>query len=296
MTGNRYRDDNAELIERLCALSLELAWPAQPDLAGRVTAALETGGARCGSPTGVIGHLSDLVGGGGGLGWIGFRGGRLVARRSLLIAVVVLLAIAAAAAAIGLGVPGIRIERRPDATPPASATAPSPSTAADSEVTGGPGSTVPATPPGQELGPLVSLDQARSDAGFGVLVPTVAGYGDPTEVHLVGARPFGRVTLRYPDGTMLTEFLGEIQPDAFQKIVGGETTVAPAMVGTSGGWWIAGAPHQLGLLYRDPDGQARWQEVTVTGNVLLWQAGDVTLRLETSLDREAAIAVATSLR
>ena len=46
MTGNRYRDDDAELIERLRALSRELAWPATPDLAGRVTVALETGVAR----------------------------------------------------------------------------------------------------------------------------------------------------------------------------------------------------------------------------------------------------------
>ena len=243
----------------------------------------------------MIGRLGELMGGDRG-GGIGFRGGRHVARRSLLLAVVVLLAIAAVAAAIGLGVPGIRIERRPNPTPSASAAAPSPSTAAGSMAAGSSTPTVPATPLGQELGPLVSLDRARSNAGFGVLVPTVTGYGDPTEVHLIGNRPFGRVTLRYPDGTMLTEFLGEIQPDAFQKIVGSDTTVAPARVGTSGGWWIAGAPHQLGLLYRDPDGQTRWQEVTVTGNVLLWQVGDVTLRLETPLDRESAIAVATSLR
>ena len=37
MTGNRDRDDDAELIERLRALSRELAWPATPDLTGRAT-------------------------------------------------------------------------------------------------------------------------------------------------------------------------------------------------------------------------------------------------------------------
>ena len=50
------------------------------------------------------------------------------------------------------------------------------------------------------------------------------------------------------------------------------------------------------LMFLDPDGQTRWQDVTVTGNVLVWQAGSVTLRLETPLDQAGAIAVATSLR
>ena len=141
----------------------------------------------------------------------------------------------------------------------------------------------------------MSLDQARSDAGFGILLPGTTGYTQPAEVHMIGARPFTRVTLWYPDGTMLTEFLGEVQPDAFQKIVGGGTTVEPVRIGSVGGWWITGAPHELMLLFRDPDGQTRWQKVTVTGNVLVWQAGAVTLRLETSLDREAAIALGASL-
>jgi hypothetical protein len=285
MTGRRPSDDT-ELIERLAELSGELAWPATPDLVGRVTAALEASTARPGTTTGVLARLRESLGAVGGA-----SRRRRVARRSLVIALVALLAIVVVVAAIGLGVPGVRIELRPIATPPPSASRPPSSIA-----TGGAAPRARATPPGQELGPTVSLDQARSDAGFGLLVPTASGYTDPAEIHLTGVQPFNRVTLRYPDQTLLTEFLGKIQPDAFQKIVGGETTVAPARVGTSGGWWIAGAPHQLGLLYRDPDGQTRWQEVTVTGNVLLWQVGDVTLRLETPLDREAAIAIATSLR
>jgi hypothetical protein len=290
MTGRRPLDD-AELIERLGALSAELAWPATPDLAGRVTAALEARPARTDRTTGVLGRLRELI----GAGAVSVPGGRRIARRSLAIAVVALLAIAVAAAAIGLGVPGIRIDLRPVATPtvtPAtSAPGPSSSTAAAGE-----SPTIRATPPGQELGPTVSLDQARSGIGFGLLVPTATGYTDPAEVHLTGAQPFSRVSFRYPDGTLLTQFLGEIEPDAFQKIVGGGTTVEPVRVGTSDGYWIAGAPHELFLSYRDPDGLVRWQQVTVTGNVLLWQTGTVTLRLETPLDRAAAIAVATSLR
>lgn len=299
MTGRRPLDD-AELIDRLAALSAEVAWPAWPDLAGRVTAALERGVARDDGTTtgagtvrgglgrsGVLDRLRELAGSG--------VGGRRVARRSLLIAIVALLAIVVAAAAIGLGVPGIRIELRPLATPtPAqmtSAPAPSSSTAVAS-----PSPITLGTPPDAELGPTVSLDQARGGTGFGLLVPAAAGFGDPTEVHMTGSAPFTRVALLYPDRTTLTEFLGVIQPDAFQKVVGPGTTVEPIRIGAADGYWITGAPHDLVLSYLDPDGVSRFREVTVTGNVLIWQVGAVTIRLETPLGRDAAIAVATSLR
>jgi hypothetical protein len=290
MTARRPFDD-AELIERLGALATDIAWPATPDLAGRVTAALQAAPTRTGGAPGVLDRLRELL----GLGGVGVPGGRRVARRSLVIAVIALLAIAVAAAAIGIGVPGIRIELRPNPTqsptPTAGVPGPSSSTALMS-----PSLTTPATPPGPEVGPVVSLDQARADAGFGVLVPGATGYTEPAEVHMIGARPFTKVTLWYPDRTMLTEFLGQIQPDAFQKIVGGGTTVIPVRVGTADGWWITGAAHQLVFQFRDPDGQIRWQEVTVTGNVLVWQAGAVTLRLETPLDKDAAIELGASLR
>ena len=299
MTGRRPLDD-AALIERLGALAPEVAWPATPDLAGRVTAALERraardGGATAGTGTargelgrtGVLGGLRELADGG--------LGGRRVARRSLVIAIVALLAIAVAAAALGLGVPGIRIELRPLATPTPSPTA-SVAGPSSSPALASPSSVPLGTPPDPELGPTVSLSQARSAAGFGLLVPTAAGYGDPTEVHLTGNAPFTRVALIYPDQTTLTEFLGLIQPDAFQKVVGPGTTVEPVRVGASDGYWITGAPHDLVLFYLDPDGVSRFREVTVTGNVLIWQAGAVTLRFETPLERDAAIAVATSLR
>lgn len=296
MTGRRQLDE-AELIERLGRLPGQLAWPPTPDLAGRVSATLEAragqggtapvGGYGAGGGTGIglLGRLRELVGGGP-------VGGRRVVRRSLLIAIVALLAIVVAAAAIGLGVPGIRIELRPNPsptqTPTPAASAPGPSSLA--VVTPAP------TPPGPELGPTVTLDQARSGAGFGLLVPTDPAYTTPSEVHLVGVAPFVRVTLLYPNGAALTEFLGEVQPDAFQKMVGPGTTVEPVRVGTSDGYWITGAPHEVMIMYRDPDGQTRWQEVAVTGNVLIWQVGAVTLRFETPLGRDAAVAVAASLR
>jgi hypothetical protein len=296
--------DDAQLIERLADLSGRLAWPATADLADRVMASLQSTPAT-GRPApiagrGPLGRLGELV---GGSGRVALPGGRRVARRSLLIALVALLIVAVAAAALGIGVPGIRIEfggppgptagqtRGPAASGVRSADSPgaSPSGAIATPVSG-------ATPPGDELGPSVSLDQARRDAGFGLLLPTAPGIGTPTEVHLNGVPPFGRVTLIYQDRTTLTEFLGAVQPDAFQKVIGGGTTVDPVRVGGADGWWIEGAPHELMILYRDADGVGRWRQVTVTGHVLIWQAGTVTLRLDTPLDRTSAIALGASLR
>jgi hypothetical protein len=295
VTAQRRLPSEAELVERLADLAPQLAWPEAPDLAAGVSAALEAHAA--GAPRG-IGLLARLGG----------AGRPRVARRSLVLAIVALLALAVAAAALGLGVPGIRIERGPVASAPGGSSPAGPSLvasptpgafvadsgAASAEPSGAPAPQGP--PTGPELGPAVTLDDARSLAGFGVLVPTAAGHADPAAVYLAGSRPFARVTLRYPDQTLLTEFLGEIQPDAFQKIVGDGTTVTPVRIASARGWWITGAPHRLGFLYQTADGQTWWQEVTVTGNVLLWQAGDVTLRLETPLDLADAVDLAASLR
>jgi hypothetical protein len=247
----------------------------------------------------MFGRLGELV---GGPTRVALPGGRRMARRSLLIAIVAILLVAVAAAALGVGVPGIRIEFGGRPGPTAASTAvptagqtpdetpgTTPSGAIATPVSG-------ATPPGDELGPVVSLDQARHDAGFVLLLPTAPGSGAPSEVRLNGVPPFGRVTLVYPDRTTLTEFLGNVQPDAFQKIIGGGTSVEPARVGGADGWWIEGAPHDLMLSYRDADGVQRWRQVTVTGHVLIWQAGTVTLRLDTPLDRAAAIDLGASLR
>ena len=59
--------------------------------------------------------------------------------------------------------------------------------------------------------------------------------------------------------------------------------------------WLEGARHTL--QYLDPDGSIRTElERTVKGNTLVWEIGDVTYRLETSLPREEAFKIAESLR
>ena len=291
MTARRPLDD-AELVERLGALARAVAWPPTPDLAARVTASIDGREPRRRAGFRAIPAI---------LGLTGAAGPGRTARRATVLALVALLVLAVAVAALGLGVPGIRIEVvGPSASPSPSPSEAGPSASAPRSSTGlaipSAASAPLPTLAVDDFGPVVSLDEARATAGFGVLVPTATGYATPLEVRLRGKAPLGRVTLRYADGTMLTEFIGVIQPDAFQKIVGNGTTVTPVRVGPGSGWWITGAPHQLGMLFTDPSGTTWWEDFTVTGNVLAWQAGTVTLRLETPLDEEAAVALAASLR
>ncbi len=56
----------------------------------------------------------------------------------------------------------------------------------------------------------------------------------------------------------------------------------------------AGAPHTFS--YFAPDGDYMQETIRLAGNTLLWQDGDLTLRLESSLDRNRAVEIAKSMR
>jgi hypothetical protein len=59
-------------------------------------------------------------------------------------------------------------------------------------------------------------------------------------------------------------------------------------------FWITGQAHRV--FYRDKQGTIREETIRLAGNVLLWQRGALTLRLEGALDREEALRIAASLR
>ena len=66
------------------------------------------------------------------------------------------------------------------------------------------------------------------------------------------------------------------------------------MVGGEAGWWIDGTPHQL--VYLDPNGEVVSDSRRTVGDTLLWTRGDMTFRMETTLERGAAIALAETVR
>jgi hypothetical protein len=284
---------NDDLERALVDLGSAIAWPATRDLWPAVLVRI------AGTPVPAHGRdlrasLDRLAGTAGSIG-------RRPIRRSLIVALVVLLAAAAIATAFGIGVPGIRIFFGPVSTvspPGTSPPATSPPATAGTAATSSPQPTValPTASSDPPLGQVVSLLEARSSAGFPVLVPTLPTFGDPATVLLAGQPPLARVSLSYGPGGLITEFVGSADPNGFQKMVGSGTTVEPLTINGAAAYWITGAPHELIVLYRDGNGNEDWETMRVEGNVHVWQAGSITLRLETPLGRVDAVRIAGSMR
>ena len=155
------------------------------------------------------------------------------------------------------------------------------------------------------LGERVGLAEARRRVAFPVLVPAAPGFQRPDAVY-VGQRPQGgRVDLVYrarsglpaspftDAGLLVTEFRAELVGDFIKKLLGAGQVQAVA-VGGEPGYWFSGAPHSFS--YRERDGDLREEQSRLAGNTLVWQRGDLTLRLEGQLTKEAALRIAESMR
>ena len=191
-------------------------------------------------------------------------------RRSSLAAVVALLLLAGAALAVGFGLRGLSIVFV-DTPPPG----------ASEEL---------------RLGEPVTLAEAQAEAPFRILLPTMS---KPDEVYADSRSGIHQVTLVYrsPAGDevdlLVTQFLARPELDAAVKQVGPGTSVEAVIVGDQEGFWIAGEPHVL--TYVDPRGSVIEDRIRLVGDVLVWQAGDLTLRLEGAGSKEAAVQIAESI-
>ncbi len=208
-------------------------------------------------------------------------------RRTVLIVVAATFLLAAAAAAAALvvriGAETVRI-------------VPGPPTAVPSTVI---------TP--DALGRPASPADAAPQAGFDPLVP--AALGPPDGMWLAASRPHAveateaRVVVAWdpapglpaidelPWGAVLIEFRGRADLAAktvFEEPAG---TITGVDVGGRDGLWVTGE-HRIVLA---PIGGGEPLELRVTGNVLVWQQGDLTMRLETSLDLPGALEIAQTV-
>lgn len=155
------------------------------------------------------------------------------------------------------------------------------------------------TPLPEAVGDSVTLEEAQADVGFRILLP--AGSAEPDTVRTLPT-PFGdrSVLLAWTDpslppidGVPWTLVLLELPGDqeyAF-KLVAGQGAVRDVEVAGRRGYWL-GEPHQLVL-----ETATEVQTFSVTGNVLVWAAGDrLVLRMETALPLREAIALAETVR
>ncbi len=184
-----------------------------------------------------------------------------------------------------LGLRGVKIE-----------TVPSPSV----------GVSVPPIGTGLDLGERVTLAQARSRVPFEIALPHDPGLAEPDEVYVkllptgepevflvYAARPGIPRATSTRTGLLVSEFQARVDEDIlFKKLYQPGTSIEAVRVNGQPGFWMSGRPHYV--LVVDPRGNVVEDQVRLAGNVLLWERGAVTLRLEAAITKEQAIRIAGS--
>ena len=140
------------------------------------------------------------------------------------------------------------------------------------------------------LGVPVGLAAAERQADF-----ELVDLGEPDEVYLRGD---GLVTFVYGSieqpRLLLSQVRGSVW-DGFVKKVGAlGTSIEEVEVEGGRGLFISGEPHFV--MYQGRDGAIREDSAYLAGTTLLWNRGDVLLRLEADVDRETALELARSVR
>ncbi|GAA3632103.1 hypothetical protein C8D88_1011464 [Lentzea atacamensis] len=125
----------------------------------------------------------------------------------------------------------------------------------------------------------VSLDEARKQMPFEIHLPALLGTPDKLTVHE------GRfVTLHYGN-LRLDQFDGTVQP-AIGKLIHGE-----GVEQIDDKVWV---PYPHRIFYIDRKGEWRNEEPHGAGQTLIWQRGQVTMRLEGDLTKERALEISAS--
>lgn len=135
--------------------------------------------------------------------------------------------------------------------------------------------TQPRAPTGVVLGEQVSLEEAQDSVDIRLAVPS-----EYRAVYVLGAF----VTFEIERGVYLTQWGGTGAP-LLQKQAGPNTRFEEVFVDDANALWIEGAEH---VVVRGP-------ERRIAGNVLIWERGAITYRLEGVAELDQAIAIARNL-
>jgi hypothetical protein len=136
-----------------------------------------------------------------------------------------------------------------------------------------------------DLGERLSLDEARKRVDYDVVSSKLLG--EPREVYLMG----DQVGFVYGDRKLVvTQSRGVF----FTKEVGPGTHVQELSLNGYPALWVSGEPHFFG--YIGKNGDPHPVELYLAGNALIWQRGELTMRLEGKLPRAEAVRIARSFR
>ena len=136
-----------------------------------------------------------------------------------------------------------------------------------------------------DLGVPISPADAAGTAGFRPLASGLLG--PPDEVSWDGSLlwyRYGRTRL------LVSQFRGRERIDLVKKVVERDTMITPVTVHGQPGYFITGTH----FLYVAPGGVVRTEPVRLRRQVLLWQHGPLTLRLEGDLTIQRALRIARS--
>ncbi len=151
-----------------------------------------------------------------------------------------------------------------------------------------------------DLGEVVAIGVAARGVAFPILEPAEA----PDTIYLDDVPAGGAVHMvwrgdsRLPasHGTDVGTLYSQFQvtgSEVFVKSLDETVTVRRVEVRGHEGFWIEGAPHYI--FYKDALGADRQEEARLAGNVLAWEEGGVTHRIETTGSLEEALRLASTL-
>ena len=139
-----------------------------------------------------------------------------------------------------------------------------------------------------DFGERVGRDEAERRAGFALV-----DVGDPDGVYI---RPDGVVSLVYGDPQrprlVLTQLPGRVWEGMVKKVGSRGTTVEHVRVAGEPGLFVTGDEHFV--MFLDETGNITGERTYLAGTVLLWNRGDLLLRLEGDLTRAEALDLAES--
>ena len=234
------------------------------------------------------------------------------ARRGFVLALAELLVLAGIVAALGFGLPGLRVIILGPTASPSATVGPSLGPGASRP---SPTPTASPTPPSLEslhLGDPIDPSAAASAVGFPVKLPALPDLGQPLGVYASGEPPGARLSAIYaetssfpagsnppivagrPVSIIVMEFPGLLDGDFLKKIIRPGTTFERQTVGGHEGFWISGEPHEL--FYVDPNRNSMHDDIRIVGNVLAWNDGNLTYRIEGASDLAGAMEIAESMR
>ncbi|MGE5275245.1 MAG: hypothetical protein ACM3QU_15965 [Verrucomicrobiota bacterium] len=139
-----------------------------------------------------------------------------------------------------------------------------------------------------DLGIPIRPGDAERTAGFRPLASALLGV--PNEVTWDGSflwYRYGRTRL------LVSQFRGRERLELVKKVVEPQTMITPVYVNGEPGYFITGGKH---FLYVAPGGTVREEPVRLSRQVILWQHGPLTLRLEGDLTLAQALRIARSFR